>query len=546
MAASIAARGRQDNLTYFAFTATPKAKTLELFGDRVTGPDGAERLVPAHLYSMRQAIEEGFILDVLRGYTTYSTYYRLANGMSADDPELPKGQARAALARFVSLHPTNVAQKAEIVAEHVRAHVRGQIGGRAKAMVVTRSRLHAVRFYAALEKYLAEKRYDRGPQAIRALVAFSGVVVDPDDGSEHREAALNGFSEKQLPGRFASEDYQVLVVAEKYQTGFDQPLLQTMYVDKKLAGVKAVQTLSRLNRTHPGKDETFVLDFANSPEEIQAAFEPYYRTTVAEPTDPNVLFNLQGRIQTHPVLVDDEVRAGVDALLAGAGDGSARLHAALDPAVARFEALADDAQEDFRDALGAFVRAYGFLGQVLPWGDEGLERLYYYGKYLLTKLPAAGGGGSVDLSGSVVLTHLRQQMTAERQDVGLGETEPEPMPGLPGEGRGQQVEEPETRLSELIALLNDRFGAGLSEADRLWFEQQKVELETDEKVRDVARHNDRDNFAVWLRPLIENKIVQRHQDNGELFEAYFADPERKRLIDDFLVESLYEELGQAA
>ncbi|MDP9434825.1 MAG: DEAD/DEAH box helicase family protein, partial [Actinomycetota bacterium] len=481
LAASVAARGRQPNLSFFAFTATPKAKTLELFGERVPEPDGSERLRPFHLYSMRQAIEEGYILDVLRGYTTYSTYYRLANGLS-EDPELPKGKAASALARFVSLHETNLVQKAEIVVEHFRAHTRSRIGGRAKAMVVTRSRLHAVRHHAAISAYVEKKGY----RDVRALVAFSGTVTDPDTHVEYREPLLNGFGEKELPQRFASDDYQVLVVAEKYQTGFDQPLLHTMYVDKKLSGVKAVQTLSRLNRMHPGKADTFVLDFANTAEEIQDAFGLYYTQTSATPTDPNVLYNLSGRLDAAGVLHPDEVKAGVQAILAGAQDGSALLHAALDPAVQRCAALDEEDAEEFRDALAAYVRAYAFLGQVVPFADPHLEELYYYGKYLLTKLPARDPGGTVDLSGAVVLTHLRTDLVAEREDLSLGEGEPDPLPGLPGEGRGRQADEPRSLLSQLIDALNERFGAGLGEADLIWFEQQQIELRSDHDVRAVA------------------------------------------------------------
>jgi type I restriction enzyme R subunit len=534
LAASVAARGRQPNLSFFAFTATPKAKTLELFGERVLEPDGNERLRPFHLYSMRQAIEEGYILDVLRGYTTYSTYYRLANGLS-EDPELPKGKAASALARFVSLHETNLAQKAEIVVEHFRAHTRSRLGGRAKAMVVTRGRLHAVRYHAAISAYVDKKGY----RDVRALVAFSGTVTDPDTNVEYREPLLNGFGEKELPQRFASGDYQVLVVAEKYQTGFDQPLLHTMYVDKKLSGVNAVQTLSRLNRMHPDKTDTFVLDFANSAEEIQEAFAPYFTQTSATPTDPNVLYNLSGRLDAAGVLHPEEVKAGVQAILAGAQDGSAALHAALDPAVARFAALDEQDAEEFRDALTSYLRAYAFLGQVVPFADPHLEELYYYGKYLLTKLPARDPGGTVDLSGAVVLTHLRTDLVAEREDLSLGEGEPDPLPGLPGEGRGRQADEPRSLLSQLIDALNERFGASLGEADLIWFEQQQIELRSDHDVRAVALHNDEQQFSVFLKPRIEQAIVERHQANGELFESYFASDERRDLIDEFLIRSLY-------
>ncbi len=541
LAASVAARGRQPNLSFFAFTATPKAKTLELFGERTSELDGSEALRPFHLYSMRQAIEEGYILDVLRGYTTYSTYYRLANGIS-DDPELPQGKGSSALARFVSLHETNMAQRAEIIVEHFRTHTRPRIGGRAKAMVVTRSRLHAVRYHQAIDAYVAKKGY----QNVRALVAFSGTVADPKAPTvEYREALLNGFGEKELPKRFAGEDYQVLVVAEKYQTGFDQPLLHTMYVDKKLAGVRAVQTLSRLNRTHPGKADTFVLDFANSAEEIVASFEPYYADTVGSPTDPNVLYNLSQRLDDAGVLHPDEVAAGVQAILSGASDGSAALHAALDPAVERFAGLDEEDAEAFRDTLAAYVRAYAFLGQVVPFSDVELERRYYYGKYLLTKLPEPDPGGTVDLSGAVVLTHLRTELVGENEDLSLAGGGELP-PSLPGEGRGKQVEEPTSLLSELIDTLNERFGADLDEGDRIWLEQQQAALGADHDVRSVAQHNDFEQFSVFTRPRIESAIVQRHQGNDELFDSYFSDEDRRELIDDVLLRSLYIEMRDRA
>jgi type I restriction enzyme R subunit len=511
---------------------------------------------------MRQAIEEGYILDVLANYTTYSTYYRLANGVSGDDPELPKGKAASALTRFVSLHPTNLSQKAEIIVEHFRTHTRAKVGGRAKAMVVTRSRLHAVKYHQAISGYLKAKGYDTGPDALRALVAFSGTVVDPDAPSvEYREGLLNGFGEKQLPSKFgytavddpnagtpkADQDveYQVLVVAEKYQTGFDQPLLHTMYVDKKLAGVKAVQTLSRLNRTYPGKIDTFVLDFANSADEITAAFEPYYSQTVAAPTDPNLLYNLKGRIDAHPVLVADELDAGVSAILSGANAASAKLNAAIDPAVERYLNLDEEEQVEFKDALTAFTRAYSFLGQIVPFSDPELEKLYYYGKYLLTKLPTADSGGAVNLAGAVVLTHLRTDMVADAQNLSLTEGSVDPLSGHVGEGRGKQVEMPKAALSTLISALNERFGMSLGDADRIWFEQQEEHLQADDDVRTVALGNDLDQFRVFLGPVLEEKIIDRHQANGELFNAFFANDDFRELMQDWLTTQLWERIRRS-
>lgn len=547
LVASAQTRGKQSNLTFFAFTATPKSKTLEMFGELITDPAGDERYVAFHLYSMRQAIEEGFILDVLANYTTYKTYYRLANGLGGDDPVLPKGKAASALARYVSLHPTNLAQKAEIIVEHFRKHTAPKIGGRAKAMVVTRSRLHAVKYWQAITDYITAKGYDAGTDPVRALVAFSGTVIDPDvPNVEYREALLNGFGEGELPKRFATDDYQVLVVAEKYQTGFDEPLLHTMYVDKRLDGIKAVQTLSRLNRTRADKQDTFVLDFANDVETIQEAFRPYYTQSVASPTDSNILYTLQRRIDEPNILDPAEVERGVNAILTGGTKGSAELNAAIDPAVDRFEALDDEEeQEGFRTALRDFCRTYAFLAQIMPFTDADLERLYYYGKYLLTRLPTTDAGGAIHLDGSVILTHLRTELIAEQEDASLEEGSDEPLPGL-GDGGGKQNTPVEEHLSELINAMNERFGLNLTDADRIWFEQQQQTLAEDHTVRAAAQGNDLKQFEVYILPRMDELIANRHNANDELFRAYFDKPEFKSLMAETMVKALYEKLRDKA
>jgi len=308
LARSLEGRGRPHNLSFFAFTATPKAKTLELFGTPIDTYDG-RRFVPFHLYSMRQAIEESFILDVLSNYTTYKTFFRIEKAIR-DDPEYDPARAKRAIARFVTLHPYNLAQRAEIVVEYFRERTAKKIGRRAKAMVVTSSRFHAVRTKLAIDAYVAEKGYPD----VHTLVAFSGKVID--EGDEFTESGMNGFPESQTAERFGSDDYQVLVVAEKFQTGFDQPLLHTMYVDKVLTDLNAVQTLSRLNRIHPQKSDTFVLDFRNELDEIQEAFRPYCERTEAGPTDPNLLYDTHRALWDFGVLREEEVEAGVQALLA--------------------------------------------------------------------------------------------------------------------------------------------------------------------------------------------------------------------------------------
>jgi type I restriction enzyme R subunit len=301
-------RGRQPNLSFFAFTATPKGKTIELFG-RMRSSGNPEAF---HIYSMRQAIEENFILDVLTNYTTYAVFYKLLKA-AEDDPELPMKKATAALAKFMSLHPHNIEQKIEVIVEHFRRSVRHRLGGRAKAMLVTSSRLHAVRYKLAFDRYIQEHGYND----VHILVAFSGTVKNPDTGLEYTEPAMNidvvsgkPIGESQLPERFESLDYQILLVANKYQTGFDQPLLQAMYVDKRLDGVQAVQTLSRLNRMIPGKEAPFVLDFVNEAEDIYRAFKPYYDTTsLQEASDPSKLETLKHELDQEQVYHWGEVEA---------------------------------------------------------------------------------------------------------------------------------------------------------------------------------------------------------------------------------------------
>ncbi len=554
LAASVAARGAQTNLTFFAFTATPKHKTLALFGERIpaagagTGDAGGVNddsvYVPFHLYSMRQAIQEEFILDVLEYYTTYTTYYRLANNLGGADIEVPKGKASSALARYVSLHPTNLAQKSEIIVEHFRAHTAHRIGGRAKAMVVTRSRLHAVRYFQAIGAYITKMGYDKGSSPLRALVAFSGTVVDPDAPNvDYTERMLNGFGEKELPERFEDE-YQVLVVAEKYQTGFDQPLLHTMYVDKKLDGVKAVQTLSRLNRIYPGKENTFVLDFANDAADIAEAFRPFFTQTTAAPTDPNLLYTLQRRIMDANIVHPGEVTAAVAGIRDGGARGNAALNAAIDPGVARWEALDDVERESFRTAARDFVRAYSFLAQIVPFTDIELEGLYYYVKVLSTRLHR-DDEGSVNIDGAVVLTHLRQDLIAENQDVSLEDGSDEPLMG-PGEGQGRQNEEPLDSLSALIEAMNERFGAGLTEVDQIMFEQQLAHHRSDTDNKVVALGNDFAQFQEFMRQRADVAMVERHDANGEVVEKYFNNAGFRDMYFQWLTTQLYSEFRNEA
>ena len=519
--ASAQNRGRQKNLSFFAFTATPKPKTLDTFGQ--VGTDGHKR--PFHTYSMRQAITEGFIIDVLANYTTYSVYYKLANTHPRNDPEMDKGKGRAALARFASLHPYQLDAKAEVIIEHFRQKTAAKIDGQAKAMVVTRSRLHAVRTQAALAAYIAKKGYDRGERPLRTLVAFSGSLVDPDvpEAQAVTEASINGFSEAQLPKKFHSPEYQVLVVAEKYQTGFDEPLLHTMYVDKKLSGVAAVQTLSRLNRTHAGKEDTFVLDFANSAEEIKASFEPFYEESFSVPTEPNVLATMEHDLLAAGVLSLPEMEAAVGALLSGDPTQQSVLYANLSPAVGRYASLEEEAADEFRRTLEHFCRAYAFVAQVMPWPDKDWEMIFLYGRLLLLELPPSATSPMPQIAKSVQLTHLR---IAVSSDAGIElEGSDEPGEALPGAGKGAITEPELDKLSALITAMNDRYGADLGEADKVWVDQQWVVVKEDEEMREVALNNDRSQFEMVLEQKVKDLLIDRHDKNGVLFDMFFANPD---------------------
>jgi type I restriction enzyme R subunit len=525
---AVGARGRQPNLSFFAFTATPKARTLELFGTR--NPDSG-KYEPFHLYSMRQAIEEGFILDVLANYVTYQTYWRIEKAI-ADDPTYEAPKARRAIARFVSLHPSNLAQKAEIIVEHFRTHTASKIAGTAKAMVVTSSRLHAVRYKQAIDAYIAKKGYTD----VRTLVAFSGRVID-ENGITYSETAMNGFPESETVERFGSDDYRVLIVAEKFQTGFDQPLLHTMYVDKVLVGLNAVQTLSRLNRIHPNKTDTFVLDFRNEADEIVKAFEPYYGKTVAPPTDPNLLYDTRRRLDEFDVLRLEEIESTVAVLLASDGRNHGKVYAALDPAVDRFEDLADEERGAFKDALDKFVRTYSFLSQVVSFGDTKLERDAIYCRALAARLRDAASVERLDLGTEVELTHLRTALTFEGSlslDVESGEVKT-----IFGEGRGRQGEPPVEHLSQIVEELNERFGLNLDERDQLLFDQFEETWVADTTVVDQARSNTLENFRLVFDQHFLRTIVSRMDDNEAIFKRILDDDEFRQVLMDLYATRVY-------
>lgn len=546
---TVMARGAQKNLSFFAFTATPKARTLEAFGRK--GASGKPE--PFHLYSMRQAIEEEFILDVVKNYTTYKTYYRLAQARSDDatetpddNPEVPKKKAVKSLARSMSLHPYNLSQKVKIIVEHFRHKIMGQLGGRAKAMVVTSSRLHAVRYMLAFRHYLEEQGYAN----IRPLVAFSGTVKDPKSQLEYTEPGMNldvvtgqPIGEKQLPERFASQDYHILLVANKYQTGFDQPLLQAMYVDKRLDGVQAVQTLSRLNRMIPGKGIPFVLDFTNEADAIYKAFKPYYdATSLQEKSDPQQLEVLKTELNAFQVYFWSEVEAFArifyKPVVRQSESDHSRLHKQVQPAVDRFRSLEDDdRRSEFRDKLTAFVSLYSFLSQVMGYPDRELEMLYSFGHQLLPFL-REGGDGPIDLDDKVQLKYFRLQQTFVGA-INLAEGEGEGVKGATEVGTGKPKDE-RAPLSEIIELLNERFGTQFTEEDRLFFEQIREKAMKNEKVVQIALANPLDKFTLGISQLIEALMVQRLAENDKIVTKYMDDQAFQNLTLPVLAKAIFE------
>ena len=538
-------RGPQANLSFFAFTATPKHKTLATFGHK--GADG--KPAPFHLYSMRQAIEEGFILDVLQGYVTYKRFYKLAKAIE-DDPEFDKRKAATALAKFVNLHPTNIAQKTEIIIEHFRKCVAHQLGARAKAMVVTGSRLQAVKYKLSFDGYLEEKGY----KDIRCLVAFSGEVKDDDaPGVTYTEAQMNqGIPEAGLPDKFASDAYQVLLVANKYQTGFDQPLLCAMYVDKRLGGIQAVQTLSRLNRRAAGKERTFVLDFVNEREHILAAFQDYYETTtIAEAVDPQRLYELRDELREMRVFTASEVDAFAAIFFQLPDDvdpkSHARLNHWLDPAVDRFQNLGEDdeeeraeQQETFRGLLVAFRNLYGFLAQIVPFSDAELEKLYAFGRMLLRKLPRPESGGPIDLDDDVVLASMRMKKEAEGA-IQLQKGHEGELAGPEATGTGAQEQHKE-KLSTIIDAINQRFGLNLPDHVNEFLDGVSNALTDEEEIRQGARVNDKANFAHLFKPALDDMLAAHHEENADFVTLFFDDKRIQKLVTEALLAQVYERI----
>jgi len=514
-------RGRLPNVSTFAFTATPKPKTLELFG--TPRPDG--KFEAFSLYSMRQAIEEKFILDVLDNYTTYKVYWSLLK-KAADDPHYDRDKAAYLLRKFVDLHPHAIREKTEIIVDHFAAQVAHRINGHAKAMVVTRSRKHAVRLRLAIDAYLRERGLP-----FKALVAFSGTVKD--NGADYTEAGMNGFPEAQTRGEFKRPEHRLLVVAEKFQTGFDQPLLHTMYVDKKLGGVSAVQTLSRLNRVYPGKDETMVLDFTNDADAIRESFQPYYeRTLLSEATDPNLLYDLQRHLLGARVFDLGEVQRFAEAYFKDVG--SDRLYALLAAPKERFQALPKDDQAAFRGKLADFVRLYAFLSQVVRFADADLEKLYVFARLLRRALPGTPDSLPVEVQEKIDMEAYRLAQTWKGAiPLARGSGDLQPLgPGAIFQPLPEQIEP----LSRIIKELNDRFGTDFTDEDKVFIQRLENTLQASEALKAAIRANVPENARLTFDHVVSDQLQDMVDTNFKFYKRVTDDPAFAKYFLDWLFD----------
>ncbi len=524
----MAARKMLANASYFAFTATPKNKSLEIFGEAYS-EGGHVRHRPFHGYTMKQAIQEGFILDVLKHYTPVNSYYKLIKTVPGD-PEFDTKRARKKLRKYVESHDHAIRLKAEIMVDHFHEQVLAfnKIGGQARAMVVTSGIERAIQYFHAFRDYLGERK-----SPYQAIVAFSG--EHEYGGAKVTEASLNGFPSNAIADRIQEDPYRFLICADKFQTGYDEPLLHTMYVDKPLSGIKAVQTLSRLNRAHPKKHDVFVLDFMNDTDGIKQSFEPYYRTTVlADETDPNKLHDLKAALDGCQVYAPEQVEALVALYLAGADRD--KLDPILDACVATYkEQLDEDGQVDFKGKAKAFTRTYEFLAAILPYGSVEWERLSIFLNFLLPKLPAPkeedlsrGILESIDMDSYRVEKLAAVKLQLPDED---GEIEP-----VPTGGGGRKPEPELERLSNILKTFNDQFGSiKWSDADRvhqLITQDIPARVAEDTAYQNAKKNNDKQNARIEHDKALARVIVSLMKDDTELFKQFSDNPDFKRWLAD--------------
>jgi type I restriction enzyme, R subunit len=529
------ARKMLPNASYFAFTATPKNKTLEIFGEPWPAGDVVKHR-SFHSYTMKQATQEGFILDVLQNYTPVASYYRLAKTVE-DDPEFDIQKAQRKLRRYVESHEHAIRAKAEIMVDHFHEQVlaKHKIGGQARAMVVTSGIARAMQYFHAIRDYLQERK-----SPYRAIVAFSG--EHEYGGQQVTEASLNGFASNLIAERIREEPYRFLICADKFQTGYDEPLLHTMYVDKPLSGIKAVQTLSRLNRAHPKKHDTLVLDFQNDADTIQAAFEDYYRTTIlSEETDPNKLHDLKADLGGYQVYDDTAVDQLVERYLGGADRD--QLDPILDACVATYvDTLDEDGQVDFKGKSKTFVRTYGFLASVLPFSNAAWEKLSIFLNFLIPKLPAPR---EEDLSKGILeaidMDSYRVEVRAA-MPIGLADKDAEVEP-VPTSGGGRMSEPELDRLSNILRMFNDQFGnIEWKDADKIRqviAEEIPTKVAADKAYQNAMQHSDKQNARIEHDKALQRVLVELLSDHTELFKQFSDNAAFKKWLTDTIFAATY-------
>ena len=527
----IISRGKQPHISYFGFSGTPKNKTLEIFG-RKNEEDG--RFYPFDLYSMKQSISEGFTLDVLQNYINYERYFKL-NKKIEEDKELPESRVKKMLVKYVDIHPHTISEKTKIILEHFKNHSSNKISGKSRGMVVTRSRLHCVKFKLEFDKQMKEMNL-----SYKCLVGFSGTVYDKDSHKEYTESSMNGFPERLTQENFKDPQYRLLIVNNKFQTGFDEPLLHTMYVDKRLQGLQCVQTLSRLNRSMRGKTDTLVLDFVNKPKIIQDSFQPYFQgTLLVKETEPNKLYSIEQEIKKYNLFRDETVSELVEKFYDDRVPDE-ELQPILDYVVEDWRRLEENERENFRHQIQSFIRLYGYISQIITFKDLRLEKLYIFLRFLNKKLPKRPTERLTDVFSYVDLEYFRIEKRYkpdfELEDEKWWDIEPIST----GVG-GTLTEEPKDLLSHIIQILNENFGSDLTDEDKVTLEKIQKQLIEDEELRKVHTSDNTESNKRFVFNKVFDNLLQGLVDDSLDFYKKLTEPKRNEYVKRVLFENYSEE-----